>query len=84
MIQELIGEKIVVDMRSSYVCLGTLLRADEMFLKLKNADLHDLRDANNARLRRRLQGDRNKTKPQARAAGPGRHHRRQPPRRLRG
>ena len=49
MIQELIGEKIVVDMRSNYVCLGTLLRADELLLELKNADLHDLRDTDTTR-----------------------------------
>ena len=49
MIQELVGEKIVVDMRSSYVCLGTLLRFDELFLELKNADIHDLRDTQTSR-----------------------------------
>jgi hypothetical protein len=45
----MIGEKIVVDMRSEYVCLGTLLRVDEHFLELKNADLHDLRDTDTTR-----------------------------------
>ena len=49
MIQEMIGEKIVVDLSSSYVCLGTLLRIDELFLELKNADLHDLRDTDTTR-----------------------------------
>jgi hypothetical protein len=49
MIQELIGEKVVIDCRSSFVCLGTLLRVDEMFLELKNADLHDLRDTQTTR-----------------------------------
>jgi hypothetical protein len=49
MIQEMVGEKVVVDMRSTYVCLGTLLRVDEVFLELKNADLHDLRDTQTTR-----------------------------------
>lgn len=49
MIQEMIGEKVVVDMRSSFVCLGTLLRSDEAFVELKNADLHDLRDTETTR-----------------------------------
>jgi small nuclear ribonucleoprotein (snRNP)-like protein len=48
-LQELIGQKVVVDLRSEYVCLGTLTRADEHFLELKNADLHDLRDTDTTR-----------------------------------
>jgi hypothetical protein len=32
---------IVVDLSSSYVCLGTLVRLDADFLELKNADLRD-------------------------------------------
>jgi hypothetical protein len=39
----------VVDFRSSFVCLGTLVRLDENFLELKNADLHDLRDTQTSR-----------------------------------
>jgi hypothetical protein len=49
MLDELIGVKVVIDMRSEYVCLGTLLRYDEHFLELKNADLHDLRDTDTTR-----------------------------------
>jgi hypothetical protein len=49
MLEELIGQKIVIDLRSPYVCLGTLLRIDEHFLELKNADLHDLRDTDTTR-----------------------------------
>jgi hypothetical protein len=48
-LEELIGQKIVVDLRSEYVCLGTLLRFDDQFLELKNADLHDLRDTDTSR-----------------------------------
>ena len=47
----MIGQKIVVDLRSEYVCLGTLVRVDDHFLELKNADLHDLRDTDTTRER---------------------------------
>jgi hypothetical protein len=49
MLDEMIGQRVVVDMRSEYVCLGTLLRYDECFLELRNADLHDLRDTDTTR-----------------------------------
>lgn len=45
----MIGSKVVIDMRSEYVCMGTLLRVDGHFLELKNADLHDLRDTDTTR-----------------------------------
>jgi hypothetical protein len=49
MLDELIGQKVVVDLRSPYVCLGTLSRVDELCLELRNADLHDLRDTQTTR-----------------------------------
>ncbi len=49
MLQAMIGQKVVVDLRSEYVCLGTLLGFDDQFLELKNADLHDLRDTETTR-----------------------------------
>lgn len=49
MLDDLLNEKVVIDLRSEYVCLGTLLRYDELFLELKNADLHDLRDTDTSR-----------------------------------
>jgi len=49
MLEELMGERVVVDLRSAFVCLGTLQRADEHFLELRNADLHDLRDTDTTR-----------------------------------
>ena len=49
MLEELIGEKVVVDLRSTFVCLGTLARVDELHLELRNADLHDLRDTQTTR-----------------------------------
>jgi hypothetical protein len=49
MLEELIGEKVVIDLNGSYVCLGTLVRYDDAFLELKTADLHDLRDTDTSR-----------------------------------
>ena len=49
MLEELMGQRVVLDLRSEYVCLGTLLRIDEQFLELRNADLHDLRDTDTTR-----------------------------------
>ncbi len=45
----MIGCRVVVDLRSAYVALGTLTRLDADFLELKNADLHDLRDTDTTR-----------------------------------
>jgi len=42
---ELIGQVVVVDLRSTYVCLGTLVSLDRTFLELIDADLHDFRDS---------------------------------------
>jgi small nuclear ribonucleoprotein (snRNP)-like protein len=41
----LIGQVVVVDLKSSYVCLGTLVGCDRDFLEITNADLHDFRDS---------------------------------------
>jgi hypothetical protein len=49
MLEELIGQKVVVDLRSTFVCLGTLERVDEHFLELRNADVHDTRDTDTTR-----------------------------------
>lgn len=49
MLDEMINQKVVVDLHSQYVGLGTLVRFDEHFLELKNADLHDLRDTDTTR-----------------------------------
>ena len=49
MLDELIDQKVVIDLRSEYVCLGTLKRVDEHFLELRNADVHDLRDTDTSR-----------------------------------
>jgi len=49
MLEEMIGQPVVVDLRSPFVCLGTLHHADPQFLDLRNADLHDLRDSDSTR-----------------------------------
>jgi small nuclear ribonucleoprotein (snRNP)-like protein len=49
MLQEFVGQRVVIDLKSPYVCLGTLERLDEHHLELRNADLHDLRDSDTSR-----------------------------------
>ena len=45
----LVGETVVVDLRSTYVCLGILTGFDREFLSLRDADLHDFRDSSATR-----------------------------------
>jgi small nuclear ribonucleoprotein (snRNP)-like protein len=49
MLDEFLDCKVVLDLASTYVCLGRLVRFDEFFMELKNADLHDLRDTETTR-----------------------------------
>ena len=49
MLQEYVGQAVVIDLRSPFVCLGTLKSVDETWLELRNADLHDLRDTQTSR-----------------------------------
>lgn len=49
MLNDYLDQKVVVDFRSEYVCLGTLKKFDDHFLELRNADLHDLRDTDTTR-----------------------------------
>jgi small nuclear ribonucleoprotein (snRNP)-like protein len=49
MLDEMLNQKVVIDLQSPYVALGTLVRFDDKFLELKNADLHDLRDTDTTR-----------------------------------
>jgi hypothetical protein len=49
MLEELLGCIVVVDLQSTYVCIGTLQRIDDHCLELKNADLHDMRDSESTR-----------------------------------
>lgn len=41
----LINKRVVLDLRSPYVCIGKLVKVDQDFLTLENADLHDFRDS---------------------------------------
>jgi small nuclear ribonucleoprotein (snRNP)-like protein len=45
LLSSLIGQLVVIDLESTYVCLGTLKSFDEFFLELMDADLHDFRDS---------------------------------------
>ena len=41
----LVEQEVVIDLRSPYVCLGTLRGFDAEFLEVADADLHDFRDS---------------------------------------
>jgi hypothetical protein len=47
--KELIGQTVVIDLRSTFVCIGKLTKVTRDFLELRNADLHDLRDTETTR-----------------------------------
>ncbi len=49
MLEEWIGEIVVIDLRSPYVCLGTLKSVHPDYVEMRNADLHDLRDTDTTR-----------------------------------
>jgi small nuclear ribonucleoprotein (snRNP)-like protein len=46
MLEDFFNQRVVIDLRGEFVCLGTLQGADE---HLRNADLHDLRDTDTSR-----------------------------------
>ena len=41
----LVGHVVVLDLKSSYVCLGKLEKVDSLFFTILDADLHDFRDS---------------------------------------
>ena len=45
LLSDLVGDDVVVDLASPYVCLGRLVGLDEEYLELRDADLHDFRDS---------------------------------------
>jgi hypothetical protein len=49
MLDEFLEARVVIDLASPYVCLGKLVRYDDNYLELRNADLHDLRDTETTR-----------------------------------
>jgi len=48
-LEELVGQAVVVDLRSPFVCLGTLRQFDDTWLDMRFADFHDLRDTHTTR-----------------------------------
>ena len=44
-LDSLVGRVVVLDLKSSYVCLGTLETVDPLFFTVVDADLHDFRDS---------------------------------------
>ena len=44
-LNELIGQTIVLDLVSTYVCIGRLDSDDDPYFRLSDADLHDFRDS---------------------------------------
>lgn len=49
MLEQFLNQKVVVDLRSEFVCLGMFARFDEMLIEMHHADLHDLRDTHTSR-----------------------------------
>jgi hypothetical protein len=49
MLEEFLNQAVVIDLRGPYVCLGTLTGLHEIYLELRDADLHDLRDTHTSR-----------------------------------
>ena len=49
LLDDFLGRPVVIDLRSPFVCLGTLSAADGGFLEVRDADLHDLRDGRSTR-----------------------------------
>ncbi len=49
MLEEMIGQTVVVDLSSPFVCLGRLVRVEAACVELSGADLHDLRDTDTSR-----------------------------------
>jgi small nuclear ribonucleoprotein (snRNP)-like protein len=47
--EKLIGQEVVLDVVSQYVYLGTLTGADDKYIVLERADVHDLRDTKTTR-----------------------------------
>jgi hypothetical protein len=46
---DFVGQTVVIDLTSPYVCMGKLEKFDDYTLWLRDADLHDLRDSDSTR-----------------------------------
>jgi len=49
LLESMLGKTVVVDLISSYVCLGDFVGCDAQFIELRDADLHDFRDSSATR-----------------------------------
>lgn len=49
MLESMVGQKVVIDLRGPFVCLGKLTAYDDHFLEVLDCDLHDLRDTQTTR-----------------------------------
>jgi hypothetical protein len=49
LLDDLMGQDVVLDLIGPYVCLGRLERLDGLYFELRDADLHDLRDTSATR-----------------------------------
>ena len=49
LLEQLIGQPVVIDVASLYVYVGTLSEMDHKYLILTDADVHDLRDTTTTR-----------------------------------
>jgi hypothetical protein len=45
LLEPFLGKIVIVDLVSTYVCLGIFVACDAQFLELHDADLHDFRDS---------------------------------------
>lgn len=48
-LDELVGQIVVIDARSTYIYVGKLVGADHRYVILEEVDVHDLRDTNTTR-----------------------------------
>jgi hypothetical protein len=49
LLDEFMGQVVVIDLDSPFVCMGTLQAIDALFFDIRDADLHDLRDTRTSR-----------------------------------
>ncbi|MCI0637744.1 MAG: hypothetical protein L0Y72_02230 [Gemmataceae bacterium] len=49
MLNNYLGQDVVIDMRSRFVCMGRLTLIEDQYLEVCDADLHDLYDTQTSR-----------------------------------
>lgn len=49
MLESLVGQLVVIDLRGPFVCLGKLVSFTDGYFEIQDADLHDLRDTQTTR-----------------------------------